>query len=176
MADIRCLVLDVDGVLTDGRLWYGEAAEPLRAFHIHDGLAIKWFARLGGWPVILTGKKSLAVARRAKELEIDTVIQGSEDKRRDLEEVLGQRGVPLSAVAMIGDDLPDLPVLNACGYPIAVANAVEAVRRAARFVTRREGGQGAVREAIEHLMAREGRWQEVRAHFGAGGNRGTTER
>jgi 3-deoxy-D-manno-octulosonate 8-phosphate phosphatase (KDO 8-P phosphatase) len=160
-----CLVMDVDGVLTDGRLWYGAAAEPSRAFHIQDGLAIKWFIRLGGLPVILTGKRSQAVAARAAELGIEHVMQGSEDKLADVRRFVDPRGIKLGDVAMIGDDLPDLPVMLACGYAIAVANAVAEVRSAAAFVTKRAGGDGAVREAIEHLLGADGRWEQVLAHY-----------
>lgn len=165
MSRPACLVMDVDGVLTDGRLWYGAGPEPLRAFHIQDGLAIRWFIRLGGLPVILTGKRSQAVAARAAELGIGPVIQGSEDKLADVRRFLDSRGLNLGDVAMIGDDLPDLPVLLACGFPIAVANAVAEVRSAAKFVTKRAGGDGAVREAIEHLLGTDGGWDSVVSHY-----------
>lgn len=162
---IRCLILDVDGVLTDGRLWYGASSEPLRAFHIHDGLAIRAFLGAGGHVAIVTGKMSEAVANRARELGLRHVIQGSTDKLRDVMGLLGAVDVRMEHTAMIGDDLPDLPVLRVCGYPIAVANAVEEVRSAARFVTTRCGGDGAVREAIEHLMRPDGRWDEAVARY-----------
>ena len=165
MATIRCLAMDVDGVLTDGRLWYGAQPEPLRAFHIHDGLAIRWFARLGGIPVIVTGKRSEGVAHRARELGIEYVIQGSDDKRGDLERLLERLGVTAAQTCMIGDDLPDIPPMRAVGYPIAVANAVAEVKAAACWTTTRSGGQGAVREAIEHLLRADNRWQEVLAAF-----------
>lgn len=157
--------MDVDGVLTDGRLWYGAGPEPLRAFDIQDGLAIRWFMRLGGTVVILTGKRSEAVAQRAAELGIEHVVQGSEDKLTDLRKLLELGSVALRDVAMIGDDLPDLPVLLACGYPIAVANAAAEVRAAAKYVTKRRGGDGAVREAIEHLLAEGRRWEQVVGHY-----------
>lgn len=165
-AEISCLVLDVDGVLTDGRLWYGQGPEPLRAFHIHDGLAIRWFIRLGGTVTILTGKTSQAVATRATELGIFHTIQGSQDKLADLRAWLDVQRIALSDCAMIGDDLPDLPVLTACGYPIAVANAVAEVQAVAAFVTTRSGGHGAVREAIEHLLSARGAWADVVNHYG----------
>jgi 3-deoxy-D-manno-octulosonate 8-phosphate phosphatase (KDO 8-P phosphatase) len=169
MADIRCVVFDVDGVLTDGRLYYRAQDEPLRAFHVHDGFAICWLERLGITPVILTGKSSTGVATRAAELGIRHVLQGSQDKLADLQALLAKLGlgIGLDQVAMIGDDLPDLPVLRACGYPIAVANAVAEVRAAARYVTEKPGGDGAVREALEHLLRGNGRWAEVLAHYGA---------
>lgn len=161
-----CLVLDVDGVLTDGRLWYGPAPEPLRAFHIHDGLAIKCFMRAVGPVVILTAKQSQAVAARATELGIEHIIQGSRDKLGDLEALLERLDIKLAEVAAMGDDLPDLPVLRACGYPMAPDNAVAEVKSVARLVTKRAGGQGAVREAIEHLMRENGQWKRVLEGYG----------
>jgi 3-deoxy-D-manno-octulosonate 8-phosphate phosphatase (KDO 8-P phosphatase) len=167
MAGIRCIVFDVDGVLTDGRLFYGKLPEPLRAFHVHDGFAIHWLQRLGVVPAILTGKTSEGVAARAAELGIPHVIQGSRDKLADLTPLLERLKITLEETAMIGDDLPDLPVLRVCGYPIAVANATPEVKAAARYVTRMTGGNGAVREALEHLLRADGRWTSVLACYGA---------
>ena len=167
MADIRCLVLDVDGVLTDGRLLYAGHARPLRAFHVHDGLAVEWFQRLGGVVAILSGKRSAAIKLRATEIGIRHVIQGSRDKLTALERLLSKLGIAPQQVAMIGDDLPDLPALRLCGYPVAVANAVPEVKAVARYVTERNGGDGAVREAVEHLLRVAGRWEEVLEHYGA---------
>jgi 3-deoxy-D-manno-octulosonate 8-phosphate phosphatase (KDO 8-P phosphatase) len=161
---IECLVLDVDGVLTDGRLWYG-GPEPLRAFHIRDGLAIRAFQVVGGTVAILTGKTSKGVADRAAELGIRHVIQGSTDKWTDLLRLLDPLGIDARGVAMIGDDLPDLPVLRGCGYPIAVCDAAPEVRAAARYVTAACGGRGAVREAVEHLCRADGRWARVVATY-----------
>jgi 3-deoxy-D-manno-octulosonate 8-phosphate phosphatase (KDO 8-P phosphatase) len=165
MDDIRCVVLDVDGVLTDGRLWYAAHARPLRAFHVHDGLAVEWFQRLGGVVAILSGKKSAAIESRAAEIGIRHVVQGSEDKLADLKELLSKLKVEPSETAMVADDLPDLPALQFCGHPIAVANAVAEVKTVARYVTEKRGGDGAVREAIEHLLRAAGRWTEVLAHY-----------
>jgi 3-deoxy-D-manno-octulosonate 8-phosphate phosphatase (KDO 8-P phosphatase) len=164
---IRCLVLDVDGVLTDGRLWYGLGAEPLRAFHIHDGLAIMCFRQTLGEVVILTAKQSEAVRIRADELGIRHVIQGSRDKWADLERRLPDLGVAAEQIAAMGDDLPDLAVLRRVGYPMAPANAVAEVKAAARFVTTRAGGRGAVREAVEHLMRQAGQWDSVLSGYDA---------
>ena len=166
MADIRCFVFDVDGVLTDGRLHYGGDAEPLRSFHVHDGFAIRWLERLGVTTVILTGKTSRGVQVRAEELGIVHVIQGSRDKLADLRELLARIDVRLDEVAMIGDDLLDLPVLRTCGCPIATANAVAEAKAAARYVTSKAGGDGAVREAIEHVLRADGRWSRVLEHYG----------
>lgn len=163
--DIRCLVLDVDGVLTDGQVLVRDDGAGARAFHVHDGFAIDWFQKLGGVVVICSGKTSDAVAARARELRIQHVIQGSRDKLGDLEPVLARLGLRLEQVAMVGDDLPDLPVMRRCGLPIAVADAVDEVKLCARLVTRRPGGRGAVREAIEHILGATGRWAEVLTHY-----------
>jgi 3-deoxy-D-manno-octulosonate 8-phosphate phosphatase (KDO 8-P phosphatase) len=167
MNDIRCLCLDVDGVLTDGRIYVNEDGRSGRAFDVQDGFAIYWFQRLGGVVVLLSGKDSLAVAARARELGIEHVLQGSVDKLADLKALLARLDLTLKQVAMLGDDLPDLPVLARCGFPIAVANATSEVKAAARFVTERPGGHGAVREAIEYLLRASGRWQQVQEHYGA---------
>lgn len=164
-SDIRCLCLDVDGVLTDGRVYVDDHGRGARAFHVHDGFAIHWFQRLGGVVVICSGKTSGAVAARAAELGIEHVLQGSRDKVGDLQPLLTRLGFSWPQVAMLADDLPDLPVLRRCGYPMAVANAAEEVRAGARVITQRPGGDGAVREAIEHLLRAFGRWSEVLAHY-----------
>ncbi len=166
MSAIRCLCLDVDGVLTDGRLYVDDDGRTMRAFHIHDGLALRAFQQVGGVVVICTGKRSGAVAARARELEIAHVIQGSTDKLADLQAWLDRQGLRLEEVAAVGDDLPDLPVLQRCGLPIAVANAVDEVKAAARYVTRRAGGDGAVREAVEYVLRSSGRWNDVLAQHG----------
>ena len=167
MNDIRWLCLDCDGVLTDGRIHMGADGRSSRAFHVHDGFAIRCFQKLGGVVAIISGKDSPAVGARAEELGIAQVIQGSSDKLADLNALLSGTGVNPRQVAMIGDDLPDLPILHNCGYPIAVANAVDEVKAAARYVTRRPGGDGAVREAIEHLLRAAGRWHEILEHYSA---------
>jgi 3-deoxy-D-manno-octulosonate 8-phosphate phosphatase (KDO 8-P phosphatase) len=168
MSLIRCLCLDVDGVLTDGRLWIDDHGRPLRAFHVHDGFAIRCFQRVGGVVMIITGKESNGVAARARELGIEHVVQGSEDKLADLQRLLVQQAILPSEVAMIGDDWPDVPALRAVGYPIAVANAIDEVKAIARYVTTRHGGMGAVREAVEHLLVPDGRWQTAIQQFSAG--------
>ena len=165
MAEIRCLVLDVDGVLTDGRLLYGGCTEPLRSFHVHDGLAIMWFQRLGGTVALLTGKTSLAVENRSAELGIRHVVQGSRNKSADLRRLLHKLEILPAETAMLGDDLPDLGAMSTCAYPMAVADAAPPLRRIAKYVTERLGGHGAVREAIEHLMRSAGQWDQVVAHY-----------
>jgi 3-deoxy-D-manno-octulosonate 8-phosphate phosphatase (KDO 8-P phosphatase) len=168
MADadlIRCLCVDCDGVLTDGRVYVDAEGRASLAFHVHDGLALRWFRELGGSVVLISGKNVAAAAARARELQIEHVLQGSLDKLGDLKALLSRLNLRLEEVAMIGDDLPDLPVMLACGYPIAVANAAPQVKAAARYVTTRPGGAGAVREAIEHLLEASGKWQQVCQHY-----------
>lgn len=163
---IRCLVLDVDGVLTDGRLYYGESGDALRAYHVQDGIAIGWFQRLGGVVAILSGKDSPAVAARARDLRIEHVIQGSRDKLADLTALLERLHLRFDQTAMVGDDLPDLAAMRRVGLAIAPANAAPQVMGAARLVTQRRGGRGAVREAIEHILQTSGQWPQVLAWFG----------
>jgi 3-deoxy-D-manno-octulosonate 8-phosphate phosphatase (KDO 8-P phosphatase) len=159
------MVLDVDGVLTNGHIYLDDDGRGLRQFHVHDGFAVRWFQELGGQVVICSGKTSPAVVARARELRIPHVIQGSADKLADLHAALAPLGVTLAETAMIGDDLPDLPVMRACALPIAVANAVPEVRAVARLVTARCGGAGAVREALEYILRADGRWARVLAHY-----------
>lgn len=163
---IRGVCLDVDGVLTDGRLYIDDTGRGARLFDVHDGFALYWYQRLGGIVVICSGKQSDAVAVRAAELGIAHVIQGSRDKTADLVPLLDRIGLGWSELAVIGDDLPDVPLLQRCGFPVAVANAVDEVKVVAQLVTRRAGGRGAVREALEHLMRATGRWAEVQTHYG----------
>ncbi len=168
MAEIDILVLDVDGVLTDGKLLYGGCTEPLRSFHVHDGFALHWFTRLGGTVAIITAKESLALEARAAELGIRHVIQGSRDKAADLRALLNRLDAPPERAAAVGDDLPDIGMLQLSGYPVAVANAAPEVKAIARFVTKHAGGEGAVREIVEHLTRDDGRWGRVLEQYGIG--------
>jgi len=158
---IRLLVLDVDGVLTDGALWFDEAGRPLRRFHIRDGLGVAIWRAAGREAAILTSKRSRAVLARADMMGIELVEQGEENKLPGLKRILAAAHVTPDQVAYIGDDLLDLVVMRHVGYPIAVADAAEEVRCSARFVTHRAGGQGAVREAVEHLLKKEGHWNHA---------------
>ena len=149
---IRLLALDCDGVLTDGRLYYGNGGEELKAFHILDGHGIKLLRASGVEVAIITGRSSELVRRRAKELGVTALLQGREDKLVALDELLAERGLARDAVAYSGDDLPDLPAIRAVGLGIAPANAHDVVRDHADWVTTRRGGEGAVREITDFLM------------------------
>lgn len=162
---IRLLVLDVDGVLTDGGISIGDDGRETKRFHVHDGCGLRIWQRLGGEVAIVTGRAGLSLRHRLEELGIRHLVNGSKDKGADFERLCRTLGVAAEESAMLGDDLPDLPILRRCGYPMAVRNAAAEVRAAARFVTTRDGGDGAVREAIEHLLVRAGRWSEAVALF-----------
>ena len=150
---VRLLVLDVDGVLTDGRLFYGPKGELLKAFHVRDGHGIKQVAEAGITVAIISGRKSEAVLRRARGLGIRHVTQGAADKLVALRKLAKARGVALEDCMCVGDDTPDAPILEAAGLGIAVADAHQDALAVADLVTNRPGGQGAVREVCDWLIA-----------------------
>ncbi len=150
---VRLLILDVDGVLTDGRIVYGSGGAEWKAFDVHDGYGIKAAQQAGLKIAFLTSRSSKIVERRAKELNVDEVIQGQEDKVAAYEALLRRVHLTDADVACVGDDLPDLPLLQRAGLAVAVAGAVSAVKREADYVTTREGGRGAVREVIDLILA-----------------------
>jgi 3-deoxy-D-manno-octulosonate 8-phosphate phosphatase (KDO 8-P phosphatase) len=149
---IKLLLLDVDGVMTDGGIILGGGTIEIKRFHVQDGLGIT-LARQAGLQVgILTSRSSEVVERRARELGIEEVSQGCPRKLEGYHRILEKYGLRDGEVAYIGDDLPDLPVLRRVGLAFAVANAVPEVKRQADYVTRKTGGEGAVREVVEFLL------------------------
>ena len=155
-ARVSLLVLDVDGVLTDGSIQIDDLGHETKRFHVRDGFGIKLWQKMGFQVAIITGRSGNAVQHRARELAITEVIQGSGDKMEALRGMIAKRGVGLPDVACIGDDWPELEMMRQVGYPIAVADADARVLAAAAFITARAGGHGAVREAVEHLLAARG--------------------
>lgn len=153
---IRVAVFDVDGVLTDGTLYFGANGEELKAFNILDGHGIKMLKNAGIEPALITSRTSPAVALRAQNLGIGHVFQGSEDKLNALRTLLARLGFEPIAAAYMGDDVIDLPVLRRCGLAITVANAPLVVKQHADYVTRVAGGRGAVREACELILEAQG--------------------
>lgn len=149
---IRLVVLDVDGVLTDGRLFYGSSGEALKVFHARDGLGLKLLMRTGIKVSVISGRTSEAVAARCRELGIDHVTQGCEDKVAALDLVLGKLGIPAADALCVVDDTSDLPLMRAVGYAVAVADAHPEVRRVADRITTATGGHGAVREVCDWLI------------------------
>ena len=149
---VRLLVLDVDGVLTDGRLYYGARGESLKVFNVKDGHGIKQVAAAGITVAIISGRKSAVVTRRARELGIRHVAQGVSDKLAALNKLARSQSVPLEHCACVGDDTPDAPMLHAAGLAIAVADAHPDARAVADLLTTHRGGYGAVREVCDWLI------------------------
>lgn len=160
-AEVELLCLDVDGVLTDGSIVIDAAGRELKSFNVRDGLAIKAWMAQGGQLAVITGRGGEALRHRMEELGIDIVEEGVSEKGLVLTELLDKLGVPASRTAFMGDDLPDLPAFEVCGYPMAPADADSIVLEKAAWVSKRRGGAGAVREAIEHLMRARGTWDAV---------------
>lgn len=166
-ARVQLLLLDVDGVLTDGSVtWVSEGVEQ-KTFHTRDGLGIRLWQRAGGSVGIVTGRSSRAVQCRAEELGIAMVRQGVDDKLAEAEAILTECGLSWEQVAFIGDDLPDLPVVLRCGLGVAVADACAEVAAAAAIVTRLPGGRGAVREVIEQMLRARGSWDSIVQQYAA---------
>lgn len=157
MKPIRLLVLDVDGVLTDGRLYYGPRGEELKCFHVRDGVGLKAVRAAGIEVAVISGRRSAAVARRCRELGIAHVVQGAADKLAAFTRLAARLGLAPGECACVGDDLPDVPVMRAVGLSYAVADAHAAARAAADRSTRAHGGRGAVREVCDDLIGAPGR-------------------
>lgn len=164
-ARIELLVLDVDGVLTDGRVTYTSAGDEIKSFNAKDGAGMKYWQRVGKKLAILTGRDSPTVTRRAEELGVDVVVQNAKYKLTAFQQILDQLGVAAERTAAIGDDLMDLPVLTACGFPVAVADASQELKAAAAYVTKLPGGAGCVRETIELILKSAGLWGQVMARY-----------
>ena len=162
---IEWLVLDVDGVLTDGGIYYDNAGVETKRFHVRDGSGLKIWGFVGKRAAILTGRTSKLVEIRAAELGITPVIQGAAEKLPAYRRFLAETGCRPEQVCAIGDDVPDLGVLVNSGLAVAVADACPEVRAAAQLVTRAAGGAGAVREVIERVLQAQGKWQPVVDRF-----------
>ena len=154
---IALLVLDVDGVLTDGSIMLDDGGREVKRFCAADGVGLRTWIRLGYRVAVITGRGGTAVRHRLADLGIAEIVQSSKDKASALAGVVERTGVRLDRMAYVGDDWPDLAPMRRVAYPIAVANAAAEVRLVAKFTTARRGGEGAVREAIEHLLDKMGR-------------------
>ena len=160
---VRLAIFDVDGVLTDGTLFIGPQGEVAKPFNILDGHGVKMLQQAGIATAIISGRSSEAVAYRARELAIAHVVQGCADKVADFEKLRARLGIEAQACSFMGGDLPDLAVMQRCGFAVAVANAVEAVKRAAHLVTTASGGRGAVREFSDFVLRARGQLADGRA-------------
>jgi 3-deoxy-D-manno-octulosonate 8-phosphate phosphatase (KDO 8-P phosphatase) len=164
---IKLLLMDCDGVMTDGRLWLTADGDEQKAFDARDGQGIALCHRAGLKTGIITGRQSGAVDRRAQNLKMSYVRQYAKDKIKALDEILKEADVSEDECAYIGDDLGDLAVMQRVELAVAVADAVAETKHAAHYVTRLPGGRGAVREVCELILKTQGRWEELMDHFSA---------
>lgn len=165
---VRLLALDVDGVLTDGRITYADGGLELKTFHVHDGLGIRLLLERGIQVCVVTGRSSEALQRRCRELGIEAVYEAVSDKAAVLAEIRGRWDLAREDIACMGDDLPDLAMREGAGLFVAVADAHEAVRTAADWVTQAAGGAGAVRETCDRILQSRGWWEETLRRFREG--------
>jgi 3-deoxy-D-manno-octulosonate 8-phosphate phosphatase (KDO 8-P phosphatase) len=165
LAQVKLLVLDVDGVLTDGRIIYTESGEQIKQFSSRDGLGLRLLMDNGIQAGIITGRISGALTHRCRNLGIDLIFDGIFDKAQALEQMARQTGIDPSAMAFMGDDLIDLPAMNRAGIAIAVADAVDEVKARADIVTRASGGRGAVREICDAILKAAGLWENALKPF-----------
>ena len=159
---IQLLVLDVDGVMTDGRIVMNDLGQEIKFFNVKDGHGIRLLLTAGIDVAIITGRESETVRRRALDLGITTVYQGIKDKESVCKKIMEEKGLEKEQVCCMGDDLPDIPMLRCAGLPVAVADATYETRESALFVTRAQGGYGAVREMCEIILKAKGAWPDVK--------------
>jgi len=162
---IRLAAFDVDGVLTDGLLYYSDAGEEMKAFHVQDGHGVKMLQESGVAVAIITSRTSALVANRARNLGITHLYQGVEHKRDAMDALLQRLGLTWAAASYMGDDVIDLPVLRRCGFAASVPEAPALVRQHAHYVTRAAGGRGAVREFAELVLQAQGTLDAALARY-----------
>lgn len=162
---VKLAIFDVDGVLTDGRIIFDADGTETKFFDVKDGHGIKLLMRSGVDAAIITARESKVVQLRAEDLGISLVYQGMKDKKAALENISARTGLPPSAMAYMGDDIIDLPVLRRVGFSAAVSDAVQEVKEAVDYVSGRPGGKGAVRELAELIIKVQGKWDDVMSQF-----------
>lgn len=166
LKNIQVFAMDVDGILTDGKIIYDSAGNETKAFDVHDGLGLSALKQTGITLAIITGRSSVMVERRAKELGIEHIIQGRDDKLTALNELSQQLSIPLEQCVYMGDDLPDVQAILAAGVGFSVPNGCSHAQACADFVTQNLGGHGAVREVCELILKAKGNYDEFLARFG----------
>jgi len=163
---IKLLLLDVDGVLTDGRIIYDSRGRDSKFFDVHDGLGVYVLHKSGIKTVLITAKSSKTISPRAKDMRVAEVFADIFPKTAVLEKILKKYGVTSDEVCFVGDDLVDLSLMRKVGLPVAVANGASEIKEAASFVTNRSGGRGAVREVAELILKSQGKWEDVLKFYG----------
>lgn len=161
ISKIKAILLDVDGTLTDESIIYDINGKELKKFNVKDGLAISEAGKLGIKIFFITARKSDAVIKRGKEIGITKVYHGIADKKIILKKIVKNENILKTEIAYVGDDLPDISIMSEVGMPIAVANARPEVKKIAKFITKLDGGKGAVREAIEHILKQQDQWTKI---------------
>ena len=161
LKSIKVLILDVDGVLTDGRVIYTDSGEEIKRFDVRDGHGLKLLMRSGIEVILLTGRESKVVLHRARDLGIEHVYQKALNKIEVYKTILAQRNLEDKEVGFVGDDLVDLPVLRKVGFSAAVPDAVPEVKEIVDYITTKKGGEGAVREICELLLKAQNKWEAV---------------
>jgi len=162
---VKLMIFDVDGVLTDGNLWYSPTGEEIKAFHAFDGHGVKMLGESGVRLALLPGRKSAAVAARARELGVEHVLQGVADKRARYEALLKALRLQAGDTGYMGDDLVDLPVLTRCGFACTVPEAPEDLKKRAHYVAAAPAGRGAAREVCEYVMRAQGSFERMLAGY-----------
>ncbi len=158
---LRLMAFDVDGVMTDGSIYYTDAGTELKAFNALDGAGLKMLEKAGITVAIITGRQAACVEQRARNLGIERLYQGVHDKVACLQTMLADLGLDATAAGYMGDDVMDLGAMGLCGFAVAPANAHDAVLQRAHMVTRKHGGHGAVREACDFVLAAQGRLDDM---------------
>lgn len=162
---IKLLLLDVDGVLTDGHIVYDSHGRDMKFFDVHDGLGVYLLKKAGIPTILITAKGSRAIKPRARDMKVDAVFENVSPKTAVLDKILKKYAVNKDEVCFVGDDLVDLCLMKRVGFPVAVFNACPEIKQSAAYVTLREGGRGAVREIAELILKAKGRWQEMVASY-----------
>ncbi|MDP2644758.1 MAG: HAD-IIIA family hydrolase [Desulfobacterales bacterium] len=171
LKSIKLLLLDVDGVLTDGSIIYNDQGEETKVFNAKDGLGLRLLMEAGIKVGIVTGRRSNALNHRCKNLGIKIIFEGVSDKSAVLNRIMGETGTGPEEIAFVGDDLPDLPLMRAAGFSIAVHDAHETILKQADLITSANGGRGAVREVCELILKARGLWENALESFGNAGNK-----
>ena len=158
---VKLLVMDVDGILTDGRIIYDSGGRQLKFFDVQDGFGVHLLRRAGIEAAIITAKRSRVVTRRAKDFKLKYVYQDCSDKLKALEGIIRKLKLSPEQVCYMGDDLLDMPAFKRCGFAVSVPNAVDEIKQEAHYVTRKEGGRGAVREVCDLIIKAQGKWEKA---------------